>query len=52
VENACKENMVFDDSHYGIGIRSVIATTNKYDGMYDFSADGRVFAAKISLNLE
>ena len=52
VENACKENMVFDEFHYGIGIRSVIATTNKYDGMYDFSADGRVFAAKISLNLE
>jgi len=51
VENACKENMVFDDSHYGIGIRSVIATTNKYDGMYDFTADGGIFAAKVSLNL-
>ena len=51
VENTCKEKLVFDESSYGIGIRSVIAITNKYDGMYDFSAESGVFSAKISLNL-
>ena len=52
VENPCNPNMVFEESHYGVGIHSVIATTNKYDGMYDFSAENGVFAAKISLNLK
>lgn len=52
VENPCKENMVFDPSLYGIGICSVIATTDKYDGMYDFTAEDGTFSAKISLNLK
>jgi hypothetical protein len=30
----------------------VIATTNKYDGMYDFSAEEGTFSAKVSLNLK
>lgn len=51
VENPCKGNLVFDESLYGIGIRSVIATANKYDGMYDFAAEEGRFSAKISLNL-
>lgn len=50
-ENSCKEKMVFDESCYGIGIRSIISTVNKYDGMYDFSAENGVFSAKVSLNL-
>ena len=52
VENPCRGNMTFDESQYGIGIRSVIATTNKYDGMYDFSAEDGIFSAKVSLNLK
>ena len=52
VENPCRGNMTFDESQYGIGIRSVIATTNKYDGMYDFSVEDGVFSAKVSLNLK
>ena len=52
VENPCKENLTVDESLYGVGIRSVIATTNKYDGMYDFSAQDGVFSAKVSLNLK
>ena len=52
VENPCKENLTIDESLYGVGIRSVIATTNKYDGMYDFSAEDGVFSAKVSLNLK
>ena len=52
VENPCKENLTFDESLYGVGIRSVIATTNKYDGMYDFSVEDGVFSAKVSLNLK
>ena len=51
VENPCREKMVFDEFSYGIGIRSVIATTEKYDGMFDFDAENGVFSAKISLNL-
>ena len=51
VENPCKNNLIFDETHYGVGIRSVIATTNKYDGMFDFTAEDGVFSAKISLNL-
>ena len=51
IENPCKEKMSFDESLYGIGLRSVIAATNKYDGMYDFSAENGIFSAKISLNL-
>lgn len=50
VENPCKPSLIFDESFYGIGIRSVVSTTNKYDGMYDFTAEKGVFSAKISLN--
>ena len=52
VENPCKNNLVFDETLYGVGIRSVIATANKYEGMYDFTADDGTFSAKISLNLK
>ena len=51
VENPCRSNLTFDETFYGIGIRSVIATTNKYEGMYDFGAEDGIFSAKISLNL-
>lgn len=51
VENPCKANLTVDETLYGVGIRSVISTTNKYEGMYDFTADGGIFCAKISLNL-
>ena len=50
MENTCKDNLSFDETLYGVGIRSVIATATKYEGMYDFSADEGVFYAKISLN--
>ena len=52
VENPCRSNLFFDESLYGVGIRSVIATANKYDGMYDFNAEDGIFSAKISLNLK
>ena len=52
VDNACKSNLTFDETLYGVGIRSVIAITNKYKGMYDFTAEDRMFSAKISLNLK
>ena len=52
VENPCRDNLTVDDSVYGIGISSVISTTDKYDGMYDFSAESGVFTAKISLNIK
>ena len=51
VSNPCNENMFFDETYYGVGIRSVISTVNKYEGMYDFSAKEGVFSAKINLNL-
>jgi hypothetical protein len=52
IENTCRHDMAFDESLYGVGIHSVIAATNKYDGMYDFVVEDGVFAAKISLNLK
>ena len=51
VENPCRANFTFDETLYGIGIRSVISTTHKYEGMYDFTAEDGIFSAKISLNL-
>ncbi|MBE6566696.1 MAG: GHKL domain-containing protein [Ruminococcaceae bacterium] len=51
VENSCRANLTFDESLWGVGIRSVISTINKYDGMYDFFATDGTFSAKISLNL-
>ena len=51
IDNPCRHNLTFDDTLYGIGIRSVISTTNKYEGMYDFTAEDGVFSAKIILNL-
>ena len=51
VENPCKSNLVFDETLWGVGIRSIISTTNKYEGMYDFTAEEGIFTAKISLNL-
>ena len=52
VENPHKSNLPFDETRYGVGIRSVIAATNKYEGMYDFTVDEGIFSAKISLNLK
>ena len=52
VENSCSDNMKFDESCYGIGISSVISTTTKYDGMYDFSVDNNIFKVRISMNLK
>ena len=52
VENSCKEKLIFDKNYYGIGINSVIATANKYDGMYDFAAEDGIFSAKVILNLK
>ena len=52
VENPCRNNLTFDETLYGVGIHSVIATTNKYEGMYDFIAEDGIFSAKISLNLK
>ena len=51
IDNPCRQNLTFDETLYGIGIRSVIATTTKYEGMYDFTAEDGVFSAKIILNL-
>ena len=51
VENPCKANLTFDEASWGVGIRSVVSTTNKYEGMYDFTVEDGVFSAKISLNL-
>ena len=52
IDNPCRQNLTFDETLYGIGIRSVIATTHKYEGMYDFTAEDGVFSAKIILNLK
>ena len=52
VDNPCRNNLAVDESLYGVGIRSVIATTSKYTGMYDFTAEEGIFSAKISLNLK
>lgn len=52
IENPCKNNLVFDETLFGVGIRSIISTVSKYDGMYDFTAEKGIFSAKISLNLK
>ena len=52
IENICKDKLNFDESLYGIGIRSIIDTINKYDGMYDFITEEGLFTAKVSLNLK
>ena len=52
VENPCKVNLSFVESGYGVGLRSVIATTTKYEGMYDFTAEDGIFSAKTILNLK
>ena len=51
-ENPCNANFTFDESDFGVGIRSVITTTTKYEGMYDFTAEDGIFSAKIILNLK
>ena len=51
VENPCRANLIFDETLFGVGIRSVISTTNKYEGMYDFTAEDGTFSVKINLNL-
>ena len=51
VENPCRANLAFDETLYGVGIRSVISTTSRYEGMYDFTSENGIFTAKISLNL-
>ena len=52
VENPCRANLVFDETLWGVGIRSVISVTERYEGMYDFVAEDGIFSAKISLNLK
>ena len=51
VENPCRVGIAFDETLFGVGIHSVISTTEKYEGMYDITAEDGVFTAKISLNL-
>ena len=51
VENHCNAKLAFDETVWGIGIRSVISTVKKYEGMYDFAAEDGIFSAKVSLNL-
>jgi sensor histidine kinase regulating citrate/malate metabolism len=51
IENSCRSNLAFDETLYGVGIRSVISTASKYEGMYDFTVEDGIFSAKISLNL-
>ena len=50
IENSCKNNLRFDEDDYGIGISSVIATTEKYEGMYDFAVRDGIFISKVCLN--
>ena len=50
IENPCKTNLRFDEADYGIGISSVITTTEKYEGMYDFSVNDGTFISKVCLN--
>ena len=50
IENPCKNNVKFDETDYGIGISSVIATAEKYEGMYDFAVEGGMFISKVCLN--
>ena len=50
IENSCKPNLKFDESDYGIGISSVITTTERYEGMYDFTAHDGTFVSKVCLN--
>ena len=50
IENRCKPNMKFDESDYGIGISSVITTTEKYEGMYDFAVEYGKFVSKVWMN--
>ena len=50
IENPCKTNLKFDEADYGIGISSVITTTEKYEGMYDFTAQDGTFSSKVCLN--
>ena len=50
IENPCKTNLKFDEVDYGIGISSVITTTEKYEGMYDFTAQDGTFSSKVCLN--
>ena len=52
VENPCRANLTFDETIYGVGIRSVIATATKYEGMYDFTVEDGIFSAKVILNLK
>jgi Tfp pilus assembly protein PilV len=52
VENPCRDDLSFDETCYGVGICSVIAAANKYNGMFDFNAENGIFSAKVSLNLE
>ena len=52
VENPCADDFSFDETCYGVGICSVIAAANKYNGMFDFNAENGIFSAKVSLNLE
>lgn len=51
VENPCKASLSFDETLWGVGIRSVVSATNKYEGMCDFDAEDGIFSAKVSLNL-
>ena len=52
VDNPCRENLTFDETRFGVGLSSIIATVKKYEGMYDFTAENGTFSAKISLNLK
>lgn len=54
--NSCCEDITFDDgipvtnrSGHGIGVRSICAIVDQYDGMYSFSAGDGQFILRISI---
>lgn len=57
ISNTAKQNILFDEgipvskSGKGIGVSSIIRSTLKYNGEYDFSASNGIFTCKILLKL-
>ena len=52
-ENSCKQDLIFNEMPeylYGIGLHSIIATAEKYNGVSSFSASNGVFIAKIVID--
>ncbi len=49
IQNTCSKELEFDCTQKGIGLSSIVRSTEKYGGMADFKSNNGIFTSRIVL---